>query len=378
MRIQAKLTAMAAEEILRLIDSSEYLRIKAQDPNPLFRAYVIGHEGTFKPQAEGIGTIITKWFAAAVRKLVSVLQFGTPIFHGHDDSNSHIGRASIGEVVGKSLEIIKNKLSAVAVVYIKPPFRDLKLDVASIEADVDLLANKDTGSFDADIRDITGVALADSAVEKPAFRGATLVGEMQAFLADNQSFIKGTGGDMGLTIGEVRTFIKSENLSPGDLFGAAILTGDSIVEDHIQEQVKKLVGEHYRGKRKDTEYEETLETLKKKHEDEAKELQTANATLKTQVIEGKVPSLVTKIKEERKLDKSQAAFIDLKVKGWTPEKLEDVEKELNTFTDKAIVEHQKLGTAVYGLPEKKEPGTGGGETNDPDPSEPEIEEMALE
>lgn len=141
-RIIARLQSMAASEVLELVPASAYNRIKQEDPNPVFRAYVIGHEGEARPQMLGRGQIISQWFKSAITKLYEKLKAGINIFHDHALDNSHEGRTPIGELVGKALKTVSGKLSALAIIYIRPEYRHLPLDVASIEADVDLNERK--------------------------------------------------------------------------------------------------------------------------------------------------------------------------------------------------------------------------------------------
>ena len=46
MKFRAFLLEMAESEIMDMVSTAQYMRIKASDPKPIFRAYVVGHEGT--------------------------------------------------------------------------------------------------------------------------------------------------------------------------------------------------------------------------------------------------------------------------------------------------------------------------------------------
>jgi len=279
MRIRATILEMAASEIIQHIPPNIYEAIKAEDPQPIFRAYVIGHEGESEGKVVGSGNIIKRWFASAIEKIVEKLQYGTKIFHEHAETNIHKGRTQIGEIVGKVKKIINDKLSAIAIAYIKPEFRNLPLDVASIEADVYLSGNQDKGVYDADVEDITGVALGNSAVNRPGFPGATLLSQIQAFA---QSQFQTGGGDMGITVSEVRDFIKVEKLLPSDLFGREDLTKDPIVEDHIEKSKEGIVkGEIERRKKINEGFDKTKDELIKEHEDKIKEKDVLITRLQT-------------------------------------------------------------------------------------------------
>jgi hypothetical protein len=86
--------------------------------------------------------------------------------------------------------------------------------------------------------------------------------------------------------------------------------------------------------------------------------------------------MVTKIKEERKLDEGQESFIDRSIKKFSPEKIEDLEKDLNSFFDDQIKEHKELGESVYGVKEKDPDPKGGGKGDEE--TSPSMSEMSLE
>lgn len=178
MKFTAKLQQMASSEIINIIPKDVYDDIKQRDPHPLFQAYVVGHEGEATGHMVGVGARVLNWFSSAINKIWKKLKYGTKLFRGHNTDSSHEGRQSIGEVVGKAVKTIQSKVNAIAIAYIYPEFRDLPLDVASIEADVRI--NPDDNVHDVDVGDITGIALGNSAVEKPGFAGATLLSQIQA------------------------------------------------------------------------------------------------------------------------------------------------------------------------------------------------------
>lgn len=184
MKFIAKLQQMAASEIMDIVPNDIYEEIKQKDAHPLFQAYVVGHEGEATGQMVGVGKKVLNWFSSAINKLWKKMKYGTKVFHGHNIDSSHEGRQSIGEVVGKTIKTIQSKVNAIAITYIYPEYRDLSFDVASIEADVNI--NPDDSVHDVDVGDITGIALGNSAVEKPGFAGATLLSQIQAFANESK------------------------------------------------------------------------------------------------------------------------------------------------------------------------------------------------
>lgn len=187
MKFLAQLQQMASSEIISIIPNDIYEEIKRRDPHPLFQAYVVGHEGEATGKAVGLGKKVLHWFSSAINKLWENLKYGTKIFHGHNVDSSHEGRQSIGEVVGKAIKTIKNKVNAIAITYVYPEFQDLPLNIASIEAKVKI--NPDDNVHGVDVGEITGIALGNSAIEKPAFADATLLSQIQAF-ADKSEKLK--------------------------------------------------------------------------------------------------------------------------------------------------------------------------------------------
>jgi hypothetical protein len=180
MKIRASLRMMASSEIMQMIPESKLREIKAKDPTPVFKAFVVGHEGEARGNLIGVGNIVKQWFRSAIEKLHNKISVGLQLFHGHAETNETTDRESIGEVVGKKLLNIKNRLSSVVACYIYPYFKKLPLDVASIEADIDLRQGERTGFYINDVKKLTGIALGNSAIDTPGFEGATLLGQLQA------------------------------------------------------------------------------------------------------------------------------------------------------------------------------------------------------
>jgi len=190
MRIQAQLRLMAASEISEMIPPDVLRDIKLRDSNPVFRAFVVGHEGEAKGNLVGIGNIVKQWFKTAIKKLHSKISAGIKLFSGHAETNETEGRIPIGEIVAKKLMQVKDKLSSIVACYVYPDFRHLPFDVASIEANINLEQNEE-GNFDViDTEEVTGVALGNSDIDKPGFSGATLLGELQAFAEEKGITLK--------------------------------------------------------------------------------------------------------------------------------------------------------------------------------------------
>ena len=84
--------------------------------------------------------------------------------------------------MGKVTKYVGDKLSTLAAIYIYPEHRKLPLDIASFEANVTYVPKTLDKAEAVDVEDISGIALSNSAIDSPAFAGATLMGVVQCFM----------------------------------------------------------------------------------------------------------------------------------------------------------------------------------------------------
>ena len=376
MRFRATILEMASSEIMQHIPASIYETIKARDPHPVFRAYVIGHEGISEGKVVGHGNMVKRWFDSAIHKIVDRLQYGTKVFHLHAKTNEHEGRQSIGEIVGKAVQVIKDKVSAVAITYIKPSYKDLPLDVASMEADIRLNNDQDKGIFDADVEDITAVALGNRAVNRPGFPGATLVSQIQAFA--NQSQFQHLGGGDMTTINDVRDFIKAENLKPSDIYGLGDLTKDPMVEEHIEAETKKATkGEYEHRKRDESGFDKTKEKLIEDHKTELKTKDEKITKLQGEAIKSKTGEWLTTQKDKRKLTEEQMKFINLNLPEFKPEDHDKGEDEFNKFLDGQVDKLAVINKDVFGKEPDPKEKTSGSEPKGKESGNDVMDDMSL-
>jgi len=346
-----QLQEMAAEEILDHISASAYKRIKASDPKAEFRAYCIGHEGESSGKVVGMGRVIKKWAHSAIENINKKLAVGTKIFHMHGDTNEHEGRKPIGEIVGKTLSDIAGRLSAIAIAYIYPAYHDIPLDVASIEADINMpeSVNPNARAVDVDVEEITGIALGNSEIVKPGFAGATLLASLQEF-ADNAGHEKPPKEGDKMTPDELKKAIREARMRPSDLFGSDEIADDPIVQGVIRERRRNEEGFGERMKEK-------LEGEKAKLEQEKKDLQaqlavSSKAQLKIRAVEAVKPAV-----EKRKLDEKQSAFILKHADKFEPKSEESLAGDLDKFLDGKLDELKGFAE-IYGI-KAGEPGTAG-------------------
>ena len=351
MKFRAKLQSMAANEILSMITPQTLERIRKSDPKPLFKAFVIGQEGEASANLVGVGKIVKTWFKDAIGKLSRRMYSGMPLFHGHAETNSQDGRTPIGEVVGTSTLDIGGKFSAFVATYIYPEYKNLPLDIASIEADIT------TDGFNSEIHainveDVTAIALGNSAIESPGFPGATLLGAVQAFVNKNTIQASPEGGDkMSITISEVKDFIKAEKVQPNDVFGRDQLIDDPIVKGFVEAEKKEAsTGEYAHRKRTDEAFDKARtdwEAKEARFKEEAKRLKTENSKTKAK-------DLFTSKAKERKLSDAQIKFIEMKrEKDFNPEDPDKLDAEVNKFIDTGL-EDFKATAEIFGKTKEAE------------------------
>jgi hypothetical protein len=354
-RIAGELQEMASDEVLEHVSASAYKRVRKTDDKPEFRAYVIGHEGESEGKVVGIGKVIKKWARSAIANITERLAVGTKVFHLHEMTNDHEGRKPIGEVVGKALSEVAGRLSSIAVMYIYPPYRDMPLDVASMEADIVLPENvsPNARAVEVDVEDITAIALGNSQINKPGFAGASLLASLQEFAAD-MSPEKPHKETKPMTKDELRQAIRDAKLSPSDLFGPKEMSDDSLVQEVIREKRRNEEGFETRQSAK-------LEAEKAKLEQEKQALQAkldaaSRGLLKTRAAEALKPAI-----EKRKLDEKQAAFVLKHADKFDPKSEESLAGDLDKFLDGQL-DDLKAFHDLYGIKpaEAGKPGVGAG------------------
>lgn len=155
-----------------------------------------------------------------------------------------------------------------------------------------------------------------------------------------------------ITIDEMKNLIKEEKIKPSRLFGMEILAEDPVVKGLIKEEVGNAVTAEYthrkRGYKRHEEEEEEFGKEKKKFEDEKKKFEDEIQKLKVENAKKDIGGLFAKIKDERDLSEKQTKFIEPKLKDFEPEKIEDMEKELNSHVDDLIDELKTISKDVFG------------------------------
>ena len=370
MKITARLRCMAQNEIADMIGPVRIREIQRTDPHPVFKEFVVGHEGEATGYLVDVGNVVKHWFQAAVVKLHEAIQMGIKIFHGHGDTNDQAGRLAIGEVVGKKLMRIGNRVSTVVACHILPEYRHLPLDIASIEASIDLEEDRMHGLYVAGVGEVTAIALSNSQIETPGFAGATLLGQLQAFaksrIKENRQMEKSTAE-------EIKQMIREAGLQVSDLFGIGEITADPAMKEQMQEKnvSPAVYAEMREMKRELADAGKRLAQVEKEKSALSDQIKAKDEALKTSSLETaktRIPALFEKAKAERKLEDRQSKFIAARLARFVPQKPEEVEKEFNTFLDAEIDEEKRIAKEVYGITEK--PAGGGKEGAEPTKIEP--------
>jgi len=108
------------------------------------------------------------------------------------------------------------------------------------------------------------------------------------------------------------------------------------------------------------EYEKKHDCIKVISEADKSQGEARNKGLKIEGAKVKAADLFgTKVKE-RKLDDKQAKFVKAKQEGFTPEKVEDLEKEVDKFLDDTLEDYKKTAK-IFGEKEPEGDKKGGGE-----------------
>ncbi len=304
--------------------------IKQSDPNPDIKAFTIAHNGAVDIVLNGIKTPV-QWIRSAVRWIKNALIPETPVFqhHGAPGDNSHDGRVPIGKVIGSKIVEEGSKIATIAAMYIFPQYRHLKLDVASIEADIHYARNGNV-VYPTSVEQVTGVALANSSMARPGFPGATMLGAIQAFA--NQKDIS-----MPTSVEEVKELVVSLGITPEQLYSKEELVTSKVIVDHVRKE-KKDTYEH--AKRVQEEKEELQVKFDTQKSDYEKKLSEATKN----VLIARSGNVFSTVAQERKLEDIPKKFIEKRLPAFTTDATDDVKmkEDLNKFIDGQLKEFEEV------------------------------------
>lgn len=330
----AHIQAMADDEVLAMISPRVIKDIKHTDPTPMFKAFCIGQEGAANPKIVGVGATVQRWYQAAIEKLTNKMRLGVSAFHNHAATNKEKNRQPVGEIVGKVMKKINGLLSSIAVAYIFPQFRDLPLDVASIEADIQVpYGSREFDVDDIDVLDVTGIALGNSQIDKPAFAGATLLATLQAMAE------KTPQGDNKMTLEEIKAGIQEGKFKPSDLFGAKELTSDPFIVEHVKDETNNLRGFQFRKLKEAEEKAEASEKEKTGMKAKLETYERAQGKMKARETFDAILKERPKLAGDPRLIKFVQKAFEKTFTGTDEAKVKD---ELNKFIDDQVTEFADL------------------------------------
>jgi hypothetical protein len=330
--LQCLTSSLTSSEIMALIDNDTITKIKATDPHPFFQAYSICHEGTSQPSILGDTARPIHWTRAAVQSIKNIILKGIKFFKGHNADNSTENRESLGEIVASTEREIGGKLHHIAVGYFPNKEKVSDSNICSQEANWNLF--EQAGHWFAETIDkLTGIALSNSKVDKPAFADAKRLGMVQAFTAE-EGDKNNKAGDAKMDLNtvpfsELVTEVKRRNTFPTQIFSL-----DEIKKD------REIIP-----------FFEKLEKLEKEitaKDKSLKDLEVEKTTLSKKIESVTVKDKLAKILTDNKLvtvTDTQRKFIEKRFKG-----IEDTSDEgIKKYIESEIVEYKSM-IEILGAP----------------------------
>ncbi len=347
--LSAAIQAMSQSELNDIVDPLTMQHIKEKDPHPDIRVYSISHEGKANLNLPGIGKATFTWIQAAVRAIADKLRLGTAVFDRHNpDTNAHEGREQIGQVVGKVVTQIGERLSTLAAIHVFPQFKSRPLDVASIEAEIEY-DHDGIQAWPTNIKSVSGIALGNSGIDNPGFPGATLEGAVQAFV---QAFA-GESGDNKMNLSDVKAAVKELGITPTQVFGIDVIMDDSAVVDKVKDANKNTFNMSERIRQERDGARERITALENQNAETDKKL-------KQHTIQSKSVSVLDAVLAEpaRKLDDKAKVFVKRNLKNFetTADNEDALKVDVGKFVDSSVKEYGELAE-VFGV--KVEPSAPG-------------------
>ena len=271
-----------------------------------------------------------------IHRLTQKIKQGTKFFIDHGkDSNSHNGRKEVGTVLASMVKEINGKLSSVIIGHFPNVESVKEMDAVSMEAGISV--SEDDTSLVDDVNEVTGIALANSDINSPAFPGALRLSSIQCFenTDENKTLEKeNTMGDHVITFQDVETFVKEHNVWPHQLYTLDNLKGDREFNKIIDENAR-LVAD---TKKLTTELDESKASVAKLEKD------------------GKSIIAADRLKElfPKDLTDKQKQFITSRFK---PDTLEDFSDEtINKFIEEGRNDFAETAK-LFGVANTKQSGT---------------------
>lgn len=272
--LDVKLQALSQTEIIARIPQGVFDSIKSKDEHPFFQMYSIAHEGVSSPKIEGKGFKPITWFKGAIQSIKKVFNNGVKFFNGHNSTNQSQDKQELGVVIHAFEEKIDGKLHYCTIGYFPPETREIakEMDVCSQEAEWNLI--QAAGRLIADTcKNVTGIALANSKYQAPAFKDAKRLAYVQAFDNSASAQTNNSEGDSPMTYDDVlkfsnrdvvRKLVADLQLHPNQLFDLKGIQSDREFSKYFEEldQSKKSLEDLYKeledSKTKNTELDRKI------------------------------------------------------------------------------------------------------------------------
>jgi len=326
--IQALELNLTSEELKAAIPKETLEAVKGKG---IFQAYTLAHEGKSQPRVLGSGDQVLKWPRAVIQKLAQTIKTGVKFFVGHGSTNDHADRESVGEIVASFVKDIGGKVSNVIVGHFPDKDKVIEMDVCSMEANV----HTDDENIVGDINDVSGIALANSDSESPAFVGALRLNAIQCF--EIQAKNPGEGDTKmpdAITFEQVRSAVKSMNIFPHQLYDDDDMRKDNQFSK-LYTNESKLSSENERLTKENTE-------MKDKNKEALRSVDVTNAQ-----------SQISEFLKEG-LTEKQVKFITDRFK---PEEMDDLtEVGINKFIEESKKDFADTAK-FFGVAEKVSVGT---------------------
>ncbi len=350
-RLTATIQALEQHELDEMIEPIVLKYVKEHDPDPEIRVYSIGHEGKANLHLPGIGPKTFTWIQAAIQWVFDKVRLGTAVFNRHDpDTNNHEGRIQIGEVIGKSVKKIGDRLNTLAAIHIFPKYKSRPLDIASFEAEMEF-DHDGVQAWPTQIKNVSGIALSNSDIDTPGFPGATLLGAVQAYV---QAF-KSDLGEKTMNKSDVLTGAKELGLKPSQVFDIDDIMADLTVDKKVKDVTKDHFAMAKRLGEERDKFRDRVANLENEKADSDKRLQTLQMNSKSSSV---IDTMFAD--PECKLSVKEKAFAKhgLKKAEFTAVDDAELKTEMDTYVSKSVEEFKEI-SGVLGIDIK---------TNTPDPS----------
>jgi len=245
--IQSFISKLSQDEIIKMIPSDILAKIKQKDTHPYFSAYSICHEGMSNPKILNSENKPIIWHKKAIQSIKNIILKGVNFFKGHNKDSSINNRESLGEVIADTQKEIDGVLHHIVIGYHpKDKIEQIKkLNICSQEGIWNLIESGN--KYIADSLDkITGIALANSNEEIPAFGGAKQLGLIQAFdSGETRKYIKTGEGkkNMASIVEDIKQQVKDHNIWPKQIFDEQQIK-DDYVFGKVYGEIDKLKTEN--------------------------------------------------------------------------------------------------------------------------------------